>query len=65
MAEEREMRPLMARCYVNLDQLNLRRGKMDEGRRHLTSATTMFREMDMPFWLARAEAALSERDDTH
>jgi class 3 adenylate cyclase/tetratricopeptide (TPR) repeat protein len=65
MAEEREMRPLMARCYVNLGQLNLRRGKMDEGRRHLTSATTMFREMDMPFWLARAEAVLSERDDTH
>jgi len=28
------------------------------GHEHLTTATTMYREMDMRFWLAQAEAEL-------
>jgi len=30
-------------------------------REHLTTATTMYREMDMRFWLEPAEAEMGER----
>jgi len=33
-----------------------RTGKREQAQEHLTTATTMFREMDMPFWLEKAEA---------
>jgi hypothetical protein len=38
-----------------------RTGKREEARNHLTAATTMYREMDMRFWLEQAEAELGER----
>jgi hypothetical protein len=38
-----------------------RTGKREEARNHLTTATTMYREMDMRFWLEQAEAELGER----
>jgi hypothetical protein len=31
-----------------------RTGKRQEAHRHLTTATTMYREMDMRFWLEQA-----------
>jgi hypothetical protein len=34
-------------------------GKRQEAREHLTTAATMLRDMDMRFWLARAEAELA------
>jgi hypothetical protein len=34
--------------------------KRREAQEHLTTATTMYREMGMVFWLAQAEAQLSE-----
>ena len=37
-----------------------RTGRRDEARDHLTTATTMYREMDMRFWLEQAEAEMSE-----
>jgi len=33
----------------------VRIGKRQEAREHLATATTMYREMDMPFWLQEAE----------
>jgi tetratricopeptide (TPR) repeat protein len=58
LAEELGMRPLVAHCHLGLGRLYRRTGKRDQSREHLTTATTMYREMDMHFWLKQAEAAL-------
>jgi len=34
--------------------------KLEQAREHLTTATMMYREMDMRFWLGPAEAELAE-----
>jgi tetratricopeptide (TPR) repeat protein len=52
------MRPLIAHCYLGLSKLYLLTGKREEAQEHLTMATTMYREMDMRFWLEQAEAEL-------
>jgi hypothetical protein len=49
------MRPLVAHCYLGLGKLYRRTGD-DAMARELTTATTMYREMGMGFWLAQAEA---------
>ena len=51
------MCPLVAHCHLGLGKLYRRTGKREEAREHLTTATTMYREMDMGFYLAQAEAA--------
>jgi class 3 adenylate cyclase/tetratricopeptide (TPR) repeat protein len=56
VAEPRGMRPLVAHCHLGLGSLYRRTGKRQEAQEHLTSATTMYREMDMRFWLEKAEA---------
>jgi hypothetical protein len=52
------MRPLVARCRLGLGKLYRRVGKRDEAQEHLTTATTMCREMDLRLWLEQAEAEL-------
>ena len=52
------MRPLIAHCHLGLGKLYRRTGKRDQAREHLTTATTMYREMGMRFWLEQAEAEL-------
>jgi hypothetical protein len=52
------MRPLVAHCHLGLGKLYRRTGKRQEAHEHLTTATTMYREMDMRFWLEQAEAEL-------
>jgi hypothetical protein len=42
---------------VGLGQLSRHTGKREEAREHLATATTLYREMDMRFWLEQAEAA--------
>ncbi len=54
------MRPLVAHCHLGLGKLHRRTGKRDQAREHLTTATTMYREMDMRFWLEKAEAEMRE-----
>ena len=51
-----EMRPLVAHCHFGLGKLYARTGKRAEARDHLTTATMMYREMGMTFWLEKAEA---------
>ena len=58
LAEPRGMRPLVAHCHRGLGRLYLHTGKHQEAQEHLTTATTMYREMDMRFWLEQAEAEL-------
>jgi class 3 adenylate cyclase/tetratricopeptide (TPR) repeat protein len=56
LAEPRGMRPLVAHCHLGLGKLYRRTGTRDQAQEHLTIATTMYREMDMHFWLKQAEA---------
>jgi len=56
LAEPRGMRPLVAHCHLGLAKLYRRTGKREQAREHLTTTTTMYREMDMRFWLEQAEA---------
>jgi tetratricopeptide (TPR) repeat protein len=58
LAEPRGMRPLVAHCHLGLGRLHRRTGKGREAQAHLITATTMYREMDMGFWLSQAEMAL-------
>jgi len=60
LAEPRGMRPLVAHCHLGLGKLFARTGKPEQAREHLTTAMTMYREMDMRFYLEQAEAELKE-----
>jgi DNA-binding SARP family transcriptional activator len=60
LAGELGMRPLIAHCHLGLGKLYRRTGGHDRAQEHLTTATTMYREMDMRFWLEKAEAELQE-----
>ena len=62
LAEPRGMRPLIAQCHFGFGKLYRRTGKREQACEHLTIATTMYREMDMRFWLAQAEVAMTETD---
>jgi tetratricopeptide (TPR) repeat protein len=58
LAEPRGMRPLIAHCHLGLGKLYRRTGKRELAQEHLTTATTMYREMGMTYWLEKAEAEL-------
>ena len=60
LAAPRGMRPLVAHCHLALGKLYRRTGKREQAREHLTTATTMYREMDMTYWLEQAEAEMRE-----
>ena len=60
LAGELGMRPLVAHCHLGLGKLYRRTGKQDQAREHLATATMMYREMDMRFWLEKVEAELRE-----
>ena len=59
VAESLNMRPLVAHCHLGLGKLYRRTGKPEQAQEHLTTATTMYREMDMRFWLEKAEAEIT------
>jgi tetratricopeptide (TPR) repeat protein len=56
LADRLGMRPLIAHCHLGLGKLYHRTGKREQAREHLTTATTMYREMGMTYWLEQAEA---------
>ncbi len=56
LAAELGMHPLVAHCHLGLGKLYRRTGKREEAREHFTTATTMYREMNMRFWMEQAEA---------
>ena len=60
LAVELEMRPLAAHCHLGLGKLYRRAGNGQPAQEHLTTATTMYREMNMRFWLGQAEAERAE-----
>ena len=58
LAGELGMRPLVAHCHFGLGKFIGRIGKREQARQHLSTATTMYRDMDMRFWLEQAEREL-------
>jgi hypothetical protein len=62
LAEELRMRPLQAHCHRGLGTLYRQTGRGAQARSALAIAITLYRAMDMTFWLPQAEAAwVSER----
>ena len=60
LAAELSMRPLIAHCHLGLGKLFRRTAKREQAREHLFTATTMYREMGMTYWLEQAEAELKD-----
>ena len=58
LAEQLGLRPLVAHCHLGLGKLARRTGQREQAREYLTTATTMYREMEMRFWLTEAEEIL-------
>jgi len=53
------MRLLIAHCHLGLGTLYRRTGKREQAQEHLTTATTMYREMEMTY-SEKAEAELKD-----
>jgi tetratricopeptide (TPR) repeat protein len=60
LAEELGMRPLQAHCHHGLGRLYSQTGRREDARAELSAAITLYRAMDMTFWLPQAEAALAQ-----
>ena len=58
LASELGMQPLVAHCHLDLGKLHHRTGKQEQALQHLATATTMYREMGMTYWLDKAEAEM-------
>ena len=56
LAQQRGMCPLVAHGHLGLGKLCQRVGRRREAQEHFTTATTMYREMNMAFWLEQTEA---------
>ena len=54
------MRPLIAHCRKGLGALYGKTGREEDAKRELSQAIEMYREMEMTFWLEKAEAAMAE-----
>ncbi len=51
------MRPLVAHCHRGLGKLYRRTGTREQAQEHVATATTMYRDMGMTYWLEQAEVA--------
>jgi len=60
LAEELGMRPLQAHCHRALGTLYATTGQREQARTALSTALTLYRDMDMTFWLPQTEAALAQ-----
>lgn len=60
LAEELEMRPLLAHCHLGLGRRYRQLGRREQARTHLSTAVELMRAMEMTFWLPRAEGELAQ-----
>jgi class 3 adenylate cyclase/tetratricopeptide (TPR) repeat protein len=60
VAEAQEQWPVLAHCHIGLGRLFSHIGKRQEAKEHSTIAATMYRDMDMRFWLEETEALMRE-----
>ena len=59
-AETLAMRPLVAHCHLGLGKLYRRTDNREQAQEHFATATTMYREMGMTYWLEKAEAETTD-----
>src|SRR4029450_8045797 len=59
LAEELGMRPLVAHCHRGLGMLYRGTGQQAQARTELLAAVTLYRTMEMTFWLPETKAALA------
>ncbi len=59
LADARGIRPIIAHCRRGLGNLYRRTGRSAEAAELLASAVAMYRELDMAYWLADADAPTS------
>ena len=57
------MRPLQAHCHLGLGSLYAKTRHPEQARAALSAAITLYRAMDMTFWLPQAEAVLAQVGD--
>jgi tetratricopeptide (TPR) repeat protein len=57
-ASELGMRPLAAHCHLGLGKLYRSTGKSELAQENLSRAATMYRELNMRFWLEQIEAEM-------
>jgi tetratricopeptide (TPR) repeat protein len=62
LADELGMRPLQAHCHLGLGTLYSATGRQPQARTELLAAITLYRAMEMSFWLPQTEAALAEAE---
>jgi class 3 adenylate cyclase/tetratricopeptide (TPR) repeat protein len=55
LASELDMRPLVAHCHFGLGRLYRRTGTPEQAQEHLITATAMYGEMGMAYWLEKLE----------
>ena len=60
LADELGMRPLQAHCHLGLGTLYAATGQREQVHTALSTAITLYRAMDMTFWLPQAAAALGQ-----
>ncbi len=60
LATELGLRPLVAHCHLGLGTLARQTGRGEQAQEHLTTATAMYRDIGMRFWLEQAEARLAD-----
>src|SRR5947207_2158801 len=61
LGSELGMRPLMAPCHAGLAKLHRRAGKTQRAQDHFATARTMYREMEMIYWLEQAARGTTDR----
>ena len=50
----------VAHCHLGLGKLYRRTGKPEQAQERRATATTMYREMGMTYWLEKAERAMND-----
>jgi class 3 adenylate cyclase/tetratricopeptide (TPR) repeat protein len=59
LAFELDMRPLVAHCHLGLGRLYHQAGRREQAQEHLTTATTMYGEMGMTYWLQKLQERMT------
>jgi tetratricopeptide (TPR) repeat protein len=62
LTDEFGMRPLQAHCHRGLGTLYAAIGQREQAHTELSTAITLYRDMDMTFWLPQAEAGLAQME---
>ena len=60
IANELDLRPLIAHCHLGIGKLYRRSGRRREAQEQLATSTAMYREMGMSYWLEQAETDMKE-----